>query len=68
MKQELQKEEIEAWAVCTSGVIMTKFDHSHNVFTPRIYKTAEGARNVARRIESGGEITVVKCKIIYEHT
>lgn len=55
----------KAWAVVSSGEMMIKFDHAQSVFAPRIYETAEGARNVARRIESGGEITVVPCEISY---
>ena len=61
----MKKKTVKAWAVTSGGEIMTKFDHSHSVFAPRIYKTAEGARNVARRIKSGGEVGVVVCTITY---
>lgn len=57
---------IKAFVVTDSaGEVMTAFNNAHSVFAPRVYKTAEGARNVARAIHTGGEVGVYPCTITY---
>ena len=62
-----KNKKIEAWAlVSESENIPNKFDSAHNVFSPRIYSTKEGAERVAEVVVTGGaRLKVVPCEIIF---
>lgn len=57
---------VKGFAILCDGVLTDKFIAYDSCFSPRIYKTAESARNVARKLPAEKDIEVVECLITYQ--
>ncbi len=59
---------VKAYAIIKNdGELLDSYNTAHSVFMPRIYKTAESARNVLRRINDIGDFAfITQCEITYK--